>query len=91
MAESARQDAQSNPDGTDLAESLLTKCQTLLSELEAFRTFVDERAAEQEPVVDIRKFQTSVGTELKSLHKVHPLPPIHPSTNTNTNKPHETS
>lgn len=74
MAEIGRQDTQSNPDGTALAESLLARCKTLLSELEAFRTFVDERAAEQEPVVDIRKFQSSVNTELKSLHKVNSNP-----------------
>lgn len=70
MAEENKDDVQSIPDGTALAEDLLARCKTLLHELEAFRVFVDERRTEQEPVVDIRKFQTSVGTELKSLQKV---------------------
>lgn len=61
---------QNIPDGTALAENLLARCKTLLNELERFRGFVDERRTEQEPVVDIRRFQTSVGTELKSLQKV---------------------
>lgn len=70
MSERNEYDSQSIPDGTALAEDLLARCKTLLSELEAFRNFVDERRTEQEPVVDTRKFQTSVGTELKSLQRV---------------------
>jgi len=73
MAEENKHDTQTILDGTALAEDLLAKCKTLLNELEAFRAFVDERRTEQEPVVDIRKFQTSVGTELKSLLKVFNL------------------
>ena len=57
-------------DGAALAEDLLAKCRTLLNELENFGTFVVEQKLEQEPAVEIRKFQTSVATELKSLEKV---------------------
>ncbi len=70
MTDENRDDFQSIPDGTALAEDLLARCKTLLNELEAFRAFVEERRTEQEPVVDIRRFHTSVGTELKSLQKV---------------------
>lgn len=56
--------------GTALAEYLLTKCQTLLNELEAFSTFVTEQKLEQDPAAETRKFQNSVATELKSLQKV---------------------
>lgn len=69
-AEEGKDDTRSIPDGTALAENLLARCKALVSELEAFRVFVDERRAEQEPVVDIRRFQTSVGTEWTSLQKV---------------------
>lgn len=64
-------------DGTALAEDLLARCQALLKELEGFRSFVEERRAEQESAVEIRKFQTSVGTELKSLQKVRLRIPKH--------------
>ena len=56
--------------GSALAEDLLARCQTLLDELENFRIFVAEQRLEQEPAVDIRKFQTSVVTEHKSLQKL---------------------
>lgn len=58
-------------DGGRLAEDLLSKCHTLLRELEEFRSFVTEQKLVQEPAVEIRKFQTSVAIELKSLQKVH--------------------
>ena len=56
--------------GSALAEDLLARCQTLLDELENFRIFVAEQRLEQEPAVDIHKFQTSVATEHKSLQKL---------------------
>ena len=58
-------------DGGRLAEDLLSKCHTLLRELEEFRNFVTEQKLVQEPAVEIRKFQTSVATELKILKKVY--------------------
>ena len=58
-------------DGGRLAEDLLSKCHTLLRELEEFRNFITEQKLVQEPAVEIRKFQTSVATELKILQKVH--------------------
>lgn len=57
-------------DGAALAEDLLAICRTLLTELEDFGNFVVEQKLEQEPAVEIRKFQTSVAMELKSLEKV---------------------
>ncbi len=57
--------------GGRLAEDLLGKCHTLLRELEEFRNFVIKQKLEQEPAIEIRKFQASVATELKSLQKVH--------------------
>ena len=64
-------------DGGRLAEDMLSKCHTLLRELEEFRSFVTEQKLVQEPAVEIRKFQTSVATELKILQKVYRprLPP----------------
>ena len=63
-------------DGGRLAEDLLSKCHSLLRELEEFRSFVTEQKLVQEPAVEIRKFQTSVATELKILQKVdRPRPP----------------
>ena len=65
-------------DGAALAEDLLARCRTLLNELEDFGTFVLEQKLEHEPAVEIRKFQTSVATELKSLEKVSRPPlPVH--------------
>ena len=58
-------------DGDRLAEDLLSKCSTLLRELEEFRNFVLKQELVQEPAVEIRKFRTSVATELKTLQKVH--------------------
>ena len=58
-------------DGDRLAEDLLLRCHTLLRELEEFRSFVLGQELVQEPAVEIRKFRTSVATELKSLQKVH--------------------
>ena len=46
------------------------RCQILLGELESFRVFVAEQRLEQEPAVDIHKFQNSVATEHKSLQKL---------------------
>ena len=57
-------------EGSALAEDLLARCQTLLDELQDFRDFVTEQRLEQEPAVDIHKFQTSVATEFKSLQKL---------------------
>ena len=57
-------------DGTSLAENLLARCEQLLHELQEFRTFVDERKAEHEHAVDIKKFQTCVDTEYRSLTRV---------------------
>lgn len=57
-------------EGNALAEDLLARCQTLLNELEDFRKFVTEQRLEQDPAVDIHKFQTSVATEHKSLQKL---------------------
>ena len=57
-------------EGSALAEDLLARCQTLLNELEDFEKFVIEQRLEQEPTVDIHKFQTSVATEHKSLQKL---------------------
>ena len=57
-------------EGSALAEDLLTRCQSLLNELEEFRKFMSERRSVQEPAVDIHKFQTSVATEYKSLQKL---------------------
>ena len=57
-------------EGSSLAEDLLARCQTLLSELESFRNFVSRQTLEQESAVDIHKFQSSVMTEHKSLQKL---------------------
>ena len=57
-------------EGSALADDLITKSQTLLNELEDFRKFMVEQGNEQEPVVDIHKFQNSVSTEYKSLKKL---------------------
>ena len=57
-------------EGSTLAEDLLARCQSLLKELEDFRKFVAEQSLEQEPAVDIHKFQTSITTEHKSLQKL---------------------
>ena len=56
--------------GSALAEDLLARCQCLLNELEDFRKFLTEQRLEQEPAVDIHKFQASVVTEHKSLQKL---------------------
>lgn len=68
-------------EGDRLAEDLLSKCHTLLRELEEFRNFVVKQELVQEPAVEIRKFRTSVATELKTLQKVyHPrLPSCDPA------------
>ena len=58
-------------DGDRLAEDLLSRCHSLLRELEEFRNFVLKQDLVQEPAVEIRKFRTSVATELKTLQKVH--------------------
>lgn len=50
------------------AEQLLQKCHHLLSELEELQAFITER--KKEHAVDIRQFQNSVRSELKSLEKV---------------------
>lgn len=57
-------------EGSSLAEALLARCQTLLNELEDFKKFVNKQKLEQGSVVDIHKFQTSITTEHKSLHKL---------------------
>ena len=70
MPQQNGQDSRGIADGASLAESLLARCRTLLNELEEFRSFIHKRNTEQEHAVDIRKFQTSVGVEYKSLQKV---------------------
>jgi len=70
MSEVNSRDAQSISDGTALADTLLERCKTLLDELEGLRCFLEQRKAQQQHAVDIRKFQSSVGTEYKSLQKV---------------------
>lgn len=57
-------------EGIALAEELLARCQSLLNELEEFEKFMSEHMSEQEPAIDIHKFQTSVATEHKSLQKL---------------------
>ncbi|KAL2048231.1 hypothetical protein N7G274_000142 [Stereocaulon virgatum] len=57
-------------DGAALAEDLLKRCRSLLTELDDFGAFVLEQKLQQEPAIEIRKFQTSVATELKSLEKL---------------------
>ncbi|KAF6231459.1 hypothetical protein HO173_010211 [Letharia columbiana] len=57
-------------EGSSLVEDLLARCQSLVNELEDFKKFVAEQRLEQEPAVDIHKFQTSVATEHKSLQKL---------------------
>ena len=57
-------------DGSALIEDLLSRCQTILNELEDFRAFVTKQRPKQEHAVDIHKFQTSVATEQKSLQKL---------------------
>lgn len=52
-------------------EDLLRNCHALLTELEAFRTFLVQRKNEQ--TVEIRQFRNSVQSELKSLEKVRSL------------------
>ena len=56
-------------DDSDRAAGLLKRCRILLSELEAFRTFLTERRKEH--AVEIRPFYSSILSELKSLEKVH--------------------
>ena len=56
--------------GSALAEDLLARCQNLLHELEEFRIFMTKQRREQEPTVDIHKFEASVATEHKSLQKL---------------------
>lgn len=56
------------PKGVVVAEELLGQCHQLLSELEEFQNFLTERRKEQ--VVDIRQFQNSIRSELKSLERV---------------------
>ena len=70
LAGSAKDTESPLADGTALAEDLLSKCQILLTELEAFGTFIAEQKLEQDSAADTRKFQNSVVTELKSLQKV---------------------
>lgn len=70
MVEEHRLVNQGTTEGHTLADNLLARCQKLLHELEEFRSFVNERKAEQEHAVDIRKFQTSVNNEYRSLQKV---------------------
>ena len=70
MPEQVGHDTQSITDGTALAESLLERCQILLKELEELRVFVEEQKVEHNHAVDVRKFQTSVNTEYKSLQRV---------------------
>lgn len=63
----------SSIDGSGLGEDLLKKCHNLLDELQEFRSFLAEQNREKE--VDIRQFQNSVQSELKSLEKVRKSTP----------------
>ena len=58
-------------DGAILVEDLLKKCHDLLNELDQFRTFVAEN--NRQNAVEIRQFQNSILSELKSLEKVYRL------------------
>ena len=73
MTHGSRHDSQTVVDGAVLVESLLAKCQTLLNELREFSSFVEKRKAEQEHAVEIRKFQTAISTEYKSLQRVRSI------------------
>lgn len=65
----------SETEGPALMEDLLHRCQTLLDELNKFKTFI-EKAKEQGPkikseyVADTKHFHAVVQTELGSLQKV---------------------
>ena len=59
---------ESRPKGIVIAEELLGQCHQLLFELEEFQLFLKEQRKEQ--LVDIRQFQNSVRSELKSLERV---------------------
>ncbi|KAL6721793.1 hypothetical protein ACLMJK_000898 [Lecanora helva] len=64
-------DKQIDSEGVILADSLLVRCQTLLNELDQFGRFIENRrSAEREHTIEIRKFQSSVTTEFKSLQKL---------------------
>ena len=58
----------SSADGAILVEDLLKRCHDLLNELDRFRTFIAE--SKKEKVIEIRQFQNSVLSELKSLERV---------------------
>ena len=58
----------SSADGALPVEDLLTRCHDLLNELDQFRTYVAEN--KKQKVVEIRPFQNSVSSELKSLERV---------------------
>ena len=58
-------------DGAILVEDLLKKCQNLLNELAQFHTFLVE--SKKQNVVEIRHFQNSILSELKSLERVRSL------------------
>jgi hypothetical protein len=82
-------EANSSLEGVVVADDLLQKCHALLAEynlwlstsnrllvlttsrLQEFRVFIEEK--KQDHVVDIRHFQSSVRSELKSLEKVRPI------------------
>ena len=55
-------------DGAILVEDLLKKCHDLVNELGQFRTFMVEN--NRQNAVEIRQFQNSILSELKSLEKV---------------------
>ena len=65
-------------EGTALADDLLGRCQKLLDELEAFRSFI-EKSKESSPssnavhTMEIKHFHTTVLTEMKSLQKVREI------------------
>lgn len=67
-------DEQSAPDGTALVEKLLRDCQKLLTELEDFRAFVEQRRIlgyRFYKPVEVISLKTAVATELKTLQKVN--------------------
>ena len=67
-------DASQPSDGAALVKSLLGKCQRLLTELEEFREFAEQRKLYRYSPVEIGQLKSTVRSEYRSLQKV-----IHPS------------
>ncbi|KAL8667162.1 MAG: hypothetical protein Q9168_007307, partial [Polycauliona sp. 1 TL-2023] len=54
--------------GTLLAEDLVNKCEKLLNELEAYRSYLAQSKQTQHNV-EVKPFRNSIAAELKSLEK----------------------